>query len=106
MTFSKAVTFGFLLFSWVVFALYRTGVSASVFAICILTFFATEAFDAYGKLAHRLTTDLRHANERADANEERIKQVVEAGIKMTQKVNELEARLTLDGVGRFAGIKR
>ena len=106
MTFSKTVISSFLVLSWALFAWEKTGVTACVFALCLLTFFATEAFDAYRKMAHVFSARLQEASMRADENESRIKQLVEAGLKMQAKINEMDSRITVEGIGKFAGLKR
>lgn len=54
-----------------------------------------------------LATDaLMEANHRAIKNEDLLKQLTEAGRKLELKVQDMDNKMVLDGVGRFAGVKR
>lgn len=106
MNFSKSVITFLTGFSWGFFVYNPMPVTASVFALCLLTFVATEIFDAHQRIAKFLSAQLEKAAERADKNEAAIKALVEAGLRMEAKINEMESKQTLDGVGRFAGLKR
>lgn len=106
MNFSRAIIFLFALNSHIFFMVYETWSSMAFAAIALLTFVATEIFGAYERMAKFFSSQLEKAAERADANEARIKMLVEAGMRMESKLNEMEAKQTLDGVGRFAGLKR
>lgn len=106
MNFSKSVVFLCLLGSYALFGIEKSWVTGLMLAFCLLTFVSTEIFSAYEKMAKSFSAKLREAASRAETNEAAIKALVEAGLRMEAKINEMESKQTLDGVGRFAGLKR
>ncbi len=106
MTFTRAVLFGYLLISHANF-LIRPSVTSMLFAMAsLVAFVGGDIFGMYEKMSRKLISRMTDAANRSDMNEERLKQVVEAGVKMSAKISELEARMTRDSVGQFAGLKR
>jgi hypothetical protein len=106
MNFNRAVFLSLLVTTQSYFMFFPSWPSAGLAALGIAGYAAAGIFNLWEDATRRMTTSLAEANARAERNEENMKKLVEAGLRMEVKVNELEHRMTLDGVGRFAGIKR
>lgn len=88
------------------FLIHPSWLTAFALTVWGLMLFSSEVIDVARKAAERESKILSLANERAEKGEERVKALVEAGIRMERKFSEMEARLTRDSVANLAGLKR
>jgi hypothetical protein len=99
MNYSRAVILGFSLYSSVTYIMSGQFIPLLV---SIAAFVLCEVVEIHRIAASRLDA----ANKRAEANEETIKKLVEAGLRMEAKINEIEAKTTSTALERYAAVKR